>query len=655
MSLTNTSIGVPGNAEAAVYLKPSEPGGEFSPTDNHDYYDFAKAKGVYDKLIEGWMSTKLETDRQRALRYVKDADSIALRERGIIKADEMYCPNRLIDQNIRAEQPALVRYLTQSQRSIIFESPDAVPVDGKEKLEADFTIKARYLKWEIPWIACFDGAQAHGKDALEVTFDAEMPGNFKIEHIGPDRLVFSRESEDLKAQEVLAVEKMLTSNQLKTMAGFDQAQVEKIIGVNQKDVGSQDCINKCYKVYFKQEGFVHVCWYAKEGCDDYLRKPEPLFLGKRDFTQAMVIGEGETTEDYPPIYEKEAPVFLLPYTINNDPKICEMVGRCKLDEPYQEGASALQSGMINGTLRASNVMGSPQANQLNANPNAAPKMTNAVIGNGRLWDQPMNFFHTPYPDVSIVQFLNAVVTQNKQEQGSGISFATINRKDSGKTATEIDAATQMSQELGSVQVILLSIFIREVYACCWEIYQNRVLQGKIPIKDPSLLMLFGDDIQAGEDGLVTKCSGAKIYIIKSSGDVDVVQRQQHLQKLMQGWEVFGKTAIAPEFLKDIIRYSFPEDASKYINILDTGVANEADGLKQLLLKTAKVVQALSVDPNTGQLVPAAQPMQAQLMQLAQQIMQAVGSPSIAGPTATPIQQVQQQAAQMSSGQQQKAA
>jgi hypothetical protein len=624
---------------ATVFLKPSGAGGEFSSSDNHDYYDYQKASGVYDKLIDGssWLNNLVE--RERALRYVKDAESISLRERGIIKADEVYIPNRLIDQNIRAEQPAMVKYLTQSQRSIIFESSDGIAVDGKEKLENDFTIKARYLKWEIPWIQCFDGAQAHGKDSIEVLFDAKKPGNFCLEHIGPNRLIFSKDSEDIQSQEVLLIEKVLTSNQLKTMEGFDQKQVEKLVNSNQTEAGQQDCNNRCYKTFFKQDGVVHVCWYGKN-LDGYLCPPQPLFLGKRDFTKQMVLEEGAQAPDFPAIYEEMFPIYLLPYVVNNDPRILETPGRCKLDEPYQEGASALQSAMVNGATRASSIMMAPKQNALNVPPNAAPLMTDAVIGMGRIWNQAMDMFHTPYPSDSLVGFLNAVVTQNKQEQGSGVAFATMNRKDSGKTATEINAAMETSQELGSVQVILLSVFIREVYACCWGIYQNRVLQGKIAIKSPDILILFGEGIEIDNKGYVTKCLAPIEYIIKSSGDVDVVQRQAHLQKLMQGWEVFGKTAIAPEFLKDIIRYAFPEDATKYINILDTGVANEADQLKQLLLKTANVLKTVMTNPAEMQTAMTDPQHMNALMQLAQEIQAAVASPSIPGPVATPIQQVQ---------------
>lgn len=639
----------PDASVATVRLTPASSNGEGAQEDSHDYYDFQKAKGVFDKLIDGWKSQDEEVTRQRAVRYIKDSDSLSLRQRGILLADEMYSPQRLIDQNIRSEKPALIKYLTQSTRSVIFETTDLTPVDGKEKLEAFFTNCARFLKWEIPWTRCFDGSQAHGKDSVEVVFDASKPGNFRIDHIGPSRLIFSTDSEDLHAQEVIAIERILTSNQLRTMKGFNKEQVSKIVQTNAAKIGSQDCSHKCYKVYFKQDGIVHVAWYAKDGCDSYLMEPKPLWLGKRDFTAAKINEDPENPEaiaDYPSIYETEAPVYILPYSIDNDPRIIEIVGRCKLDEPAQEAASALQTAMVNGANRASKVMGAPKQNNLGIPPNAEPTMTNKVIGAGRLWDQPIDFFTTPWPAQSIVGFINQVVTSNKQEQGSGIAFAALNRKDTEKTATELNMAQQESQELGSVQIILLSVFIREVYACCWGITQNRVLQGKIKVKDPSLLMLFGDNVDATEDGVVLSCTGAKEYILKSSGDIDVIQRQQHLQKLMQGWEVFGKTAISVEYLKDIIRYSFPEDASKYINIIDTGIANQADALKNLLIKVSKVLQAIVQDPSSIATVsPEA------LQQLAMEVMSAVAAPSIPGSTpSNPIEEMRAQAMQLQEGQ-----
>ncbi len=640
---------MPGNALApmsVVKFTPSS-GGDLNsaaPAKERDYYKYEFARGVFMQLVESWMSIDTETERQRDLRYVKDCASEDLRAAGILKEDEVYTPARLIDTNIRAEQPSLIQYITQSRRSIIFSSLDGAAVDGIEKLEQDFTNKARYLEWEIPFVQNTDGTQAHGWASIEICFDPSFPGNFYLEPIPHERLKFALDSEDIEAQELVAVQKNLTSSELKSLVaeGFSQEQVEKLISSNAKAQGRGDCINVCYKVFFKQDDLVHVAWWAPM-CDDYLKAPEPLFLGMRDFSslpEKDTVDEatGEVIKgDYPPIYESEFPIVLRKYTESSDPRIIEINGRVKFDEAAQEAASALQSSMVNASLRSANVYASPKATPLDQMPSDLPMLTDIVIGNGRLFSRPVDFFTTPAPAGSMLQFFQAVVTSNKSET-SQVNFAALTRKDSEKTATEINAAAQAKNELSSVQVILLSIFIRKVYAKCWRIYQNRVLQGKIIIRDVSLLNLFGVDIQIDEaTGAVIACKKATRYIIKSSGDVDVIQRQEHLQRLLQGWEVFGKTPLSMEYLKDIIRFSFPEDAVRYLNVLEQSQVNEVENLKGLLMKVSQVLQAVIIDPATKQPIPSAAPLMPQLHQLAQQVQAALSGPTQQGQISMPQQ------------------
>jgi hypothetical protein len=605
--------------------------------DEKTYYDYNYAKGVYDKLIGGWSQIVAETERQRDLRYVKDADSDSLRKSGLIAPDALYTPARLIDTNIRTEQPSYIRYITQSRRSIIFASEDGQTVDGLEKLEDDFTKRARYDKWEVPFIRMVDGGQAHGWDGLEILFDENKPGNFCFEHIGHDRLIFSVDCEDVEAQEVIAIKKMLTAKQLRTMVadGFNQAQVDKLVSTNQKDLGNSDCINEVYEVFFKLDGVVHVAWYARP-CDGYLKEPTKLFMGRRDFTAAPLMPEVDPLTqqappaDYPPIFETEYPVVVYKYIESNDPRIVEICGRVKLDEAAQEGASALQSSFVNKALRSSKVYGSPANSNINSDPNALPILTDVVLAGDRLISQPINWWSLPSPDESTLKGMQMLVLQNKQEQ-SRPDFAATNRKDSGKTATEMNLVAEQKNELSSVQVILLSITIREAYAKGWKIFQNRVLQGKIIIKDPVLLNLFGEGIEVDQATMrVASCQKAKYYLVKSSGDVDVVQRDQKLQRLMQGWEVFGKTPLAMEYLKDIIRYAFPEDAARYISVLEQAQMNEVAQLKGLLQQTSAVLQAAVTDPATGDIKPEAKPHQDKLIMLAQQVQAALSSGGATG-------------------------
>lgn len=598
---------------------------------DEDYFNYSYASNIYDRLIDAWKAISAETQRQRDLRYVKHNSATDLRASGILKADETYCPVRLIDSNIRAEQPSATAYITQSRRSIIFASPNEQTVDGLEKLEENFTKVARYLGWEIPFIQTEDGAAAHGWDAVEIMFDDKAPGNFIFEHIGNDCLIFGLDCEGIETQEVIAIQKNLTAKQLKTLVktgGFNAEQVESIISLSKKNGlgnNTDDCTCIVYKCFFKKDDVVHYAWYGRN-CSDYLRNPEPLFLGVRDISagkQPVDVNSPLSGVDYPPVFESEFPVIIRPYIISNDPQITQISGRVKLDEASQEAASAIQSGLVNGILRAANIYAAPKSRSIDADPISNPKATDSVLANGTMYDAPLEFFHTPYPDSSVVQALGAVVQYNKQEQGGGIDLASINRKDSGKTATEIQAASQKSTELTSVQVILLSIFIRMCYAKAWRIYQNRVLQGAIVIRDTYLLNLFGEGIIPNmETGQVESVKSARNYIIKSSGDVDVIQRQERLNKLMQGWEVFGKTPIANEYLKDIIRYSFPEDAARYISVMEQAEMNEVNVLKQLLMKVSSVLMALIKNPGDiqGQITAHA----SELQQLQQQVMGVLG-------------------------------
>ena len=283
------------------------------------------------------------------------------------------------------------------------------------------------------------------------------------------------------------------------------------------------------------------------------------------------------------------------------------MGRLFLDYPVQEACSTIISAFVNGCTRASNVYGAPAVENLQNPRNEPPKQTNVVLKNGAIYDQPMNFTHMPWPDRVAVFGIDYLIRQNKQE-GSQINYAALTRPDTEKTATELKLATKEAEKLSTVNVTLLSIFIRGVYTRCWIIYQNRVLQGKIDIK-PTLLPLFGEIDEAS--GQVLAVAN---YVIKSAGDVDVVQRAEKLVRQMQFWPVVSKTALAMEFLKDIIRNAFPEDAERYCGILDEAKMQGEEYLKALVGKLASLLKEAIITPE-GQIRPEFAQYAPQLQQL----------------------------------------
>lgn len=615
-----------------------------------DYTDYSKAKLCFKRLIDNWRDIVSNTEINRAKRYIVDCESEKLRAQGILKADEIYNTVRIIDTNIRREQPKYLNYFVGSRRALVLSSQEETHPEGVDKLEILFTKVARYDGYEIPFIRCFDGGQTHGWDFVEILFNQDKPGHFEFEHVGRDKLIFDIESHDIQKQELILKVEELTGSQLKSfvrLGGWNKEQVDKLLSETDKKSENGEEVKVCiYKCFWKtSEGNIKFSYYSDKG-DDYLAPIKDLFLGIRDVNGGKkIINQEEINKglesgmmvepilDYPKVVETQFPFFGFKYVESENPVITDLKGRADLDESVQEGAGALTSALINGTVRASHIMGSPRPTQLNTFPNAAPKQINVTVRSGLIWDQPMDWDHLPYPDAgSITKAFQTIVGQNQQEQSS-VDYLATNRKDTNKTATEIQSAQSLASELSSVQVINTSIFLRAAYGKAWLIYQSRVLQGKIKVA-PTALQYFGDikyketnidgEIRIENDPLTQEpiivSITPKVFIVKSSGDVDVIQRDEMLQRYMQAWPVISNSGIAEEFFRDYLRLAFPQDVERYIKVLDDKKVEYTEQLKTMLMQTANVLKtSLGSNPeasneNMGQIQQLFQQIQGLLQQ-----------------------------------------
>jgi hypothetical protein len=200
------------------------------------------------------------------------------------------------------------------------------------------------------------------------------------------------------------------------------------------------------------------------------------------------------------------------------------------------------------------------------------------------------------------------VSQNAQEQ-SQVNYAAMNRKDSRKTATEIQAASSEAQMLSSTQVSLFSIALKDVYDICWRVYQSRVIAGAL--RPSASLDLFLNHV----------------YNIKPAGDVDVIERAEKAQKMMQAWPVVAQTGLASTFLQNMMRLMFPDEGESYAQMLQT-----SDQKNAVIQQLMQVVNALIVDQETGQLSEEAQPFAQQLEVLKAQVQNILGTDDKGNPT-----------------------
>lgn len=571
-----------------------------------DLSDFTEAKSRLGKLLTNWKPVTEQAIKSRALRYV-DIDPSTQRQSGTLLPDETYVPSRLIDMNIRREQPQYLAFIAQSPRDCVFQPVDGEVMTDISLLETHFTSVCRYVKWQVPFIQVQDGSMTYGWDWVGVFFNKDAPGHFLVEHIGNEYLLFDVQTRNVQDQEVLLRRVPMTRIQLLERVkedGWNAEQVQELLGKlftgNDREAdGSYDT----YHYFFKVDGVVWSGWWSEKNTS-WLKDPMPFYNGRDRAVIDPLTGQQATKVNeegievplFNPVEETEYPFFCRLYTCSENAKITDTFGRCRLDEWDQDAASALLSVVVNGSLRANNLYGCVP----NQPDGTAPKQLNMEIKPMRLYDQKVEWYSMPFPPDGLMRTLQMLWTKNSQE-AMQVNYAVNNREDSRKTATEITAAENKSAEISSVQVTLLSIFYQEVRYYCWRLYQNRVLQGKIQVPATYRERFFMD-----------KQGNPRQYYVLPSGDVDVVKRNEKLQKLTQLYTMVANTPLAMPILQEIIKVALPEDAPRFAAMVDKITQG-----KQLVGSLEKLVEQLSQD-HTGKAVPAIQGQEPAVMQLLQQ-------------------------------------
>lgn len=559
---------------------------------------YSKEKPYLIKLLNEWKSEIDDTTERREVRFV-EFDVEDLQRRELLQQDETFIPIRVINTNISREEPLYVRYLKGARRIAVFESIDK-PSQNVEQLETEFTRGMTYPGYEIPLLKVRDGAATHGWDAVEIEFDESRPFHVNIAHIGRENLIVPLNFTSIESCGCIMRRFCITLISLDELVeehDFNDEQVSKLRAAlkAKKDSDTEVYI---YKVFKKVDGVVRVTWAAlEEACDDWLGSPEKLFRGRMkrgnvektvkvpgtslDKEGNLIATEVETTqlqEEWIPIDEITYPIKLLPYSLTEQPKIMDIRGRVFLDEEKQEAQTALWSAFVNGAVRASNVYASPDVAD-----NGIVKQLDLKLEPG-IYSQKLNFWGPPYPDIALLNGAGILDAKTQEESGQ-IAYSVTARKDSRKTAREVEEASSKSTELSSVQLVLFSLFFQSVLEDAWTIVQSQALQG---------LITFLPIVTPGGEPLNDIAVIGQRYHIKPAGDIDVVRREEKRQKRKALWPLVAQTPLALPFLLDIIKDDLPDDAPRYEQIL-LGAPNPKDQAIQSLLSLVNGLESGNPD------------------------------------------------------------
>ena len=581
---------------------------------------FDEAKKVMATLLQQWDGQVIQQVKDNREARKMRVDVEALRQAGTLKAGDTYIGVRTIDNNITKDVPPYIAYLKQSRRLALFEPEDMrVSREVPEQLEKEFTRVMTYEQWEFDYIRWIDGAELHGFDWVAVMYDPDKPGKCSVSHVGQDNLIYDLGCEDIQDSRMVLRRHKLTLTVLQDFAerySFDPAVVAKVeeklktrAGNTDGSAAADQAPTYIYCAMFKEGGKVQCGWHSPEAESSWLRDPQPFWNGVQESPGVQASpGDGvmPVIEPQPPVnvIETAYPYYILQYRVTEEHTLCESQGRAEMDQYIQDSQCSLWSTFVNQARRSGITLWSPETPTTETS-GTSPKQLSMPLKDGAIWDRPMKAFNPPAPDPMLPRALEMLTTQAADNINKP-TWTVNNRKDSRKTATEIQAASQENTQINSVSVTMFSVAMRCVLTAAWRIVQSQALQ--------EVIMFLPDENGKNQ----TKIIGGK-YLIKAAGDTDYIERQELVTKMQQDWPVFQNTPLAPMFLEEYVKVRYPGLADRFVAQL-----RMQDAKSQAILAMGQALTAAVVDPRSGQLKPEFAGQQQQLAQLSQMAQAALG-------------------------------
>ena len=563
--------------------------------------DLNTANGLFSQYISSHGAVEATIVTNRRLRSNK-ADVEQMRSAGLLQDNQTFIGVRLIHQNINQALPPLLSYLKQSPRMATF-----VPGDNAY-LDQEFTRVLQYPSWEVPYIELLDGAELNGLGYMMVKYDPTKLGAVAMDTIPIGEIVYDRRLKSLQDSPAVLIKHVITSVSFYHWDSFENFDKEsdgykaiaaKLLSNEVNSIGDDLVI---YEAFVKVNGFVYRGWYYKDS-RQWLKQPLPFSNGIEETVPEINIDPmamtSEPTYVSKPVHLTYYPIAVKRISITENRKHDEVEGRAVDDYHKQEAATTLMTAAVNGSTQAANTMWAPDGSNLDG---VAPAQLQFKIKNNAIWKTPMRAFTSPWPDPMIFKGIESVIQQNAMETNQ-VAWAVNNRKDSRKTATEIEAAQQQQGMLTGTSALVFSIFLRDVLTMTWPIVQSAAKKGTIKF------LIEVSDPAEKEEIL------SKQYEVKPAGDIDFVEKQQRIANIQQDLPLFQGQPIGQEMLKEYIRLRYPEKYDAWSKVLSQG--NDT----QLIQGLAQALQATVTDEATGQLKPEFEAEAQSFQQLQQAVQQ----------------------------------
>ena len=503
-------------------------------------------------LVDNWskISDSIDTNRDAEALDITPQEA---RARGIVVGNETYVGRRIIATNIQREMPTYIKYLSGSYRHITAIALDNTPVTVLSALEEDFTLSFRVGNWLEQHIQALSSFALQGRGVFMV-IPSMGELNTALVYIPPEDFVFPLDTRDLQFAPLIGIRYSISVDQFKAWRKnyqWEEEACNKIIDANPE----ADRVQTMYPVYLmlmKTDTGVQAFWFHKES-NQLLRTPYAYNAG-------FMNGDGTAavTRDYP--------IFPVYYQITENPKIIERKGRAHADMHDQEAMTMLWTSSVNASMRSSELYIGLDETGNTENPEIV--QTEFIMEPGKILKRPVKFYSPPAPDGSILATAQALRVENSAQAGQ-VDFAAQARKDSRKTATELDLAKSQTDDTQAVSLTMFASGYRGAMQFQWLVLQFNLKSG------------YNTTFMADRPEIREVLKTAKIYVTPS-GDVDFVERQTKLKLYTQYYSLVQGTALAPFFLQKMLELAFPKEYPQMAGLLSDNSKQMGTALLQIV-------------------------------------------------------------------------
>ena len=511
-------------------------------------------------LVSDWLG-KLEP----AINEARDAVALDItcqeaRALNIVSGNETYIGRRIIANNVQRELPVFIQYLTGSYRHVSLTAlSQELPTDLLINSETAFTRAFRTGTWLEAHMQMVSSMAIHGRGVLLRSASALHPLNSTFSYIPPEDFLFPIKIRNHQSAPILGIRYVITWSQFeewRVTYKWDPETTE-VLAANVSDSEKPSKEYTVYLMFQKRGGVVESFWFAYDQ-SKLLTAPAPYCTGR-------------FKADGNPVPCTEYPMYPVYYSISETPKIAERHGRAFLDMHDQEAITMIWTSYVNSCIRASELYISKKEKAVVEN--AEIVQTEFIMQPGYILKEAVEFHSPPVPDASILNAVQALRVENSASAGQ-VDFAAANRKDSKKTATELDMARNQSAANSTIPLLMFSIGYKMFLQSMWDDLAANIASG------------FNTEFmgQSPQRGVL---ASTKI-LVAPAGDIDYIDRDQKMKLYMALLPMYEGTPVALYFRKKILELSFPQDFAQLYDMIQ-------DNSKQLGAALYQVLAAMPMD------------------------------------------------------------